>query len=120
VTVRLGQATFDAPIGPSNAVDANGSRSIPVKARLTIDGSEVTTGAASLVVGVCGGATAVRSVDLIWSSGRWTGKVDTSDLGAGCWRANAVVGSAVFGGFDIRVAASVTASKPARPAKPSH
>ncbi len=113
VSVRLGQASFDAPIGPSNAVDANGSRSIPVKARLTLDGADVTTGAATLVVSRCGGGTSVRSVDLVWASARWTGKLDSSGLADGCWRASVVVGSAVLGGFDVNVPMSATASKAA-------
>jgi hypothetical protein len=117
VTVRLGQAVFDAPIGPSNVVDVNGSRSIPVKAQLTLDGEGIAGGTVTLVLTPCGGGATARSVDLVPSNGRWTGKVDASGLDAGCWRATALVGSAGLGSFDIRVLGSATPSKAAKPTR---
>jgi HYR domain len=112
VSVHRVQAVFDAPIGPSNVVDANGSRSIPVKVRVTLDGSEVVSGRVALVIAPCGGGSAVRSIDMVWSSDRWTAKLDTTGLGAGCWRASVVVGGSSVGAFDLRVASTSTSAAP--------
>jgi hypothetical protein len=110
VSVAGASAVFDAPIGPSNVVASNASRSIPVKARAWIGDVEQTTGTARLSVRSCGGGDAVGSVGLTWDGARWTGKLDTSAFGSGCWRARLVVNGAGVGSFDFGAVAGSGAS----------
>ncbi|HET7027347.1 MAG TPA: HYR domain-containing protein [Candidatus Limnocylindrales bacterium] len=119
VRVHLARVVFDAPIGSANVVDANGSRSIPVKASVRVDGAEVTSGEVSLSVARCAGGSPVRTLDLAWSNGRWTGKLDTTGIASGCWRATVVAGSGdgsmAVGSFDVRVmAGDATVATPGR------
>jgi hypothetical protein len=106
VTVHLVEAAFDAPIGPSNVVASNASRSIPVKARAWIDGVERTMGSGALAIAPCTGGSPVGSVGASWSDGRWSAKLDTSAFGPGCWRATLVVGGLAVGSFDFGTVAA--------------
>ncbi|HEU4671416.1 MAG TPA: HYR domain-containing protein [Candidatus Limnocylindrales bacterium] len=112
VTVAGASAVFDAPIGPSNVVASNASRSIPVKARAWIGDVEQTAGTAHLSVRSCDGGDAVGTVDLAWDGARWTGKLDTSAFGVGCWRAGLVVNGVRVGGFDFGSVTSGSTSNP--------
>jgi hypothetical protein len=114
VTVLGASAAFEAPIGPSNVVSSNASRSIPVKARIWLGDVELTTGSARLAIRSCGGGEAVGAVGLDWDGSRWTGKLDTSAFGPGCWRATLVANGAVVGSFDFGAVSST--AKPAKAA----
>ena len=64
------------------------SRTVPLKFRLWIDGIEITSGNADLSIAPCSGGSAVLTIDLTFSGGRWMGHLDTSDLGIGCFTAD--------------------------------
>ena len=101
VSVDLYAAAFDAPIGPSDVVDANGSRSVPVKVRLWKDGVEQSAGRAALSIAPCDGGPVVAGPVLAWQSGRWTGKLDTAGL-AGCRQVSVTLDGAAAGFFLLR------------------
>ncbi len=110
VTVVSASAVFDSPIGPSNVLATNASRSIPVKVRAWIGGVEQTSGSGALAIRPCGGGDVAATLELAWDGNRWTGKLDTATVGVGCWRATLVVNGVAVGSFDFgSVAAPATA-----------
>jgi hypothetical protein len=88
----------------------NGSRSIPVKVRLYHNGVEVVSGSPFLRLTSCGSGTQVADVPLV-SGGRWTAKLDTSTLNAGCYRVSAMVGSSEAGFFGLEIGGTATTAK---------
>jgi hypothetical protein len=106
--------TFDPPPGAEYKVEwgepisggklsTNPSRTVPLKFRLWVDGVEITSGDAKLSIAPCGGGSAVLTIDLTFSGGRWMGHLDTSDLGIGCFTATAVIEGQAAGSFTIDV-----------------
>ncbi|HEY3524071.1 MAG TPA: hypothetical protein VGK63_10220, partial [Candidatus Limnocylindrales bacterium] len=108
VTLLTGSAAFDAPIGPSNVIASNTSRSIPVRARAWIGGVEQTSGSAALSIRPCEGGDVAGAVGLAWDGSRWSGKLDTSTFSDGCWRATLVVNAASVGRFDFGAVSSTS------------
>jgi hypothetical protein len=113
VTVDLYSATFDSPIGPSNALSLNGNRSLPVKARLWTNGVEQKAGAVRVDVTSCSGGAVVATANLTWSDangGRWTGKLDLSGLADGCYHATIRFNGQAAGSFDLNGPAAAKSS----------
>ncbi len=108
--IRL-DATFDAPIGPTDQLAINPGRTLPVKATLFRDGVAVTSGAVDLVLNVCGGATIGSPIAVSFQSGRWFLGLDTSGL-SGCVHATLRLDGHPAGGFDMNASAA-NAIKPA-------
>ena len=100
VSVGLYGALFDAPIGPSNVVNANGSRTLPVKVRLLTNGVEQTTGRVALSIATCGGGAAAVGPSLTFDGARWTGKLATTGLG-GCQQVSVLLDGVAAGSFQI-------------------
>ncbi len=100
VSVGLYGALFDAPIGPSNVVNANGSRTLPVKVRLLTNGVEQTAGSVSLSIATCGGGAAAVGPSLTFDGARWTGKLDTTGLG-GCQQVSVLLDGVAAGSFQL-------------------
>ncbi|HET9614713.1 MAG TPA: HYR domain-containing protein, partial [Candidatus Limnocylindrales bacterium] len=118
VHVTLAQASWDDPVGAAAGIIVNGSRTVPVKVQLLLDGQPVTTGVGRLSVVSCGGGAAVMSNDLaIQSNGRWMGHLSTDGLAVGCYQVVASVDGQAIGRFrmDVR-AGSTLPSKPAKSA----
>jgi hypothetical protein len=112
-------AIWEQPVGGSGAVTVNDSRTLPIKVRLLEDGSPVTHGTASLRLSPCAGGNAVRTVALgSQSNGRWTGHLDTSGLGNGCFRAVVSVGGQAFGSFTLNVAGQSAPTNGTKPKDP--
>jgi hypothetical protein len=108
------EARWDDPVGASAGIVVNGSRSIPVKVWLTLDGNPVQSGQGMLTVASCDGGATVQTDPLdVQSSGRWMGHVDTGGLTPACYRVVAGVDGQAFGSFQMDVrGASVPAAKP--------
>jgi hypothetical protein len=83
----------------------NPSRTVPLKFRLWVDGIEITSGDAGLSIAPCSGGSAVLTIDLTFSGGRWMGHLDTSDLGIGCFTATIMIEGQAPGSFTINVGA---------------
>jgi hypothetical protein len=80
---------------------ANAGRTVPVKVRLFANGVEQTRGAATLSLATCDG-TAISSMAMTWSGGRWNVSLDTSALGpSGCYAATASLDGHAAGSFQI-------------------
>jgi hypothetical protein len=101
VTVRLAVVAWEDPVHGS-AVTANRGRTLPVKARASLDGVAVM-GAGELEVWTCGAeATLERSVSAGQSdAGRWMVGLDTSGLAVGCHTVALVVDGATLGAFSL-------------------
>ena len=116
------KARWDDPVGASAGIVVNGSRSIPVKVWLTLDGNAVRSGPALLSVAPCDGGGAVQTAPLdVQSNGRWTGHLDTSGLTPGCYQVVASVDGQAFGSFrmDVR-GGSVPTAKPVKTHEQAH
>jgi len=112
-------ATWEDPVGAEAGVVVNGSRTIPVKVQLLLDGSPVTAGSGLLLVVPCAGGAPVMTDDLtVQSNGRWMGHLSTDGMAQGCYRVVATVDGRAFGSFrlDIRNDSS-TVTKPAKTPK---
>ncbi len=103
VEVRLDSIEFEPPVGPSNVVESNVRRTIPVKVHVAVGGSEVTSGDVVLAVAPCDGGASKATIPLTRVGGRWVGKVRTDALGAGCWLATLLVDGSGVGSFRIDV-----------------
>jgi hypothetical protein len=106
--------TWDEPVSAgSPALFANAGRSVPVKVRISSNGADVTTGVVTLATTACGGGPAGSTTTLAWSTGaaRWTGKVETAGLGAGCHHAVLFVDGVEAGSFDLTVTGGPTPVK---------
>lgn len=80
---------------------ANPGRTVPVKVDILADGVRQTRGSASLSLATCAG-TAVGSMAMSWSGGRWNAGLDTSALGGpGCYLATASLDGHTAGSFRI-------------------
>src|SRR6185369_12184509 len=79
---------------------ANQGRSVPLKLRLFVNGVEKTTGNAALSIVPCGGGSAVV-VPLDFSGGRWTVKLETGSLPAGCNTVTATLDGHAAGSFTL-------------------
>jgi hypothetical protein len=119
VTVSLDQPTttydiqWGEPIG-GGSLTANQSRTVPLKFRLFMDGSERTGGTAVLNIAPCGGGQVALTVPLTFSGGRWNGHLDTSSLNPGCYVVTLVVDGQAAGSFtlDLRGADPTPTTKP--------
>jgi hypothetical protein len=98
------QARWDDPVGATAGIVVNGSRSVPVKVWLTLDGTTIQSGHGLLTVASCDGGAAVQTDPLdVQSSGRWMGHVDTGGLTPGCYQVVAGVDGQPFGSFQLAV-----------------
>lgn len=97
------------PVGAASTVFANRGRTLPLKASIALDGSPVGSTAVVQVALVrleaCDGVRVeTRSGPVMtWDGGRWSANLDTSNLGAGCWRVSAAVDGSSGGTFELRV-----------------
>lgn len=93
-------------------LEANQSRTVPLKVRLFIDGIEVTTGTAVLSVAPCGGGALVLTIPMTFNGGRWQGHLDTSSLNPGCYTVTAVVNGNAAGSFTLNLRGAEPANTP--------
>ncbi|HYM84581.1 MAG TPA: HYR domain-containing protein [Candidatus Dormibacteraeota bacterium] len=110
--VRLG-ASFDAPIGPSDAVAINPGRTLPVKATVTRDGSPVTSGDVELGLSGCAGVPIGGPLPFAYQGGRWFLGLDTSGL-VGCVTGTVLLDGHPAGAFTMASPGSSTLG-PRRP-----
>jgi hypothetical protein len=111
--VRLASATWEDPAAGGLVV--NGSRTVPIKVGLSLDGAPITTGSANVAVIPCDGGAAVQTDPLdVQSNGRWMGHLSTDNLATGCYQVVARANGVTIGSFrmDVRPDSS-PASKPA-------
>jgi hypothetical protein len=93
------------PVGAgTESFVANSGRTIPVKAVLTVDGSERTTGEATLTVTPCGGGEPVV-LAMTYFSGRWSVLLDTSALTGACHTVTASIDDFAAGSFELTIRA---------------
>jgi hypothetical protein len=113
--LHVGGATWEDPVGASAGIVVNGSRTIPVKVQLVLDGQVLTRGAGLLTVSACGGGAVDTEALDVQSNGRWMGHLSTDGLAAGCYRVTASVDGQAIGSFalDVRTDSSPV-SKPAK------
>jgi hypothetical protein len=110
VTLR---ATFGAPIGPSEVVDINPGRTLPVKVALTADGSPTTRGSVELALAACGGGAMGSPLPLRFQEGRWSLGLDTAGL-AGCTTATLLVDGTAWGSFTMLAPDAASGSRGVR------
>ena len=79
---------------------ANQGRSVPLKLRLFVNGVERTSGNAALTVTPCGGGSPFV-MPLDFSGGRWSAKLDTASLAAGCNTVTASLDGHAAGSFTL-------------------
>jgi hypothetical protein len=118
--VRLAQAVWEDPAAGGLVV--NGSRTVPIKVALSLDGQPITDGSVMVAVVPCGGGAAVQTAALdLQSNGRWMGHLTTDGLASGCYRVVASVDGVAIGSFEMDVRSDATpAAKPiATPKSPS-
>lgn len=104
VALHTASAIWHEPVdGSGTTFAANRGRTLPIKVRLFVDGSEVTTGSAALWVTPCDGGTAL-DLALTYGGGRWNASLDTSALVGSCHTVTAWVEGLPAGTFalDIR------------------
>jgi len=110
-------ATWQDPIDVSgNTFSTNDGRTLPIKVRLFVDGTEVKAGSASLTVTPCGGGTGL-DLPLETGGGRWNASLDTSLLVGSCHTVTAWVQGLEAGSFrlDLRGAEPTRANKTPAP-----
>jgi len=113
--LHVGGATWEDPVGASAGIVVNGSRTIPVKVQLVLDGQVLTRGAGLLTVSACGGGAVDTEALDVQSNGRWMGHLSTDGLAAGCYRVTASVDGQAIGSFALEVRTdSSPVSKPAK------
>ncbi len=96
-------ATWQDPIDVSgNTFSTNHGRTLPVKVRLFVDGTEVKRGSASLTVTPCGGGTGL-DLPLTTGGGRWNASLDTSLLVGSCHTITARVQGLEAGSFRLEL-----------------
>jgi hypothetical protein len=81
-------------------LSANQGRSVPLKLRLFVNGVERTSGNAALSIVPCDGGTPVV-VPLDFSGGRWSVKLETGSLPAGCNTVTATLDGHAAGSFTL-------------------
>jgi hypothetical protein len=81
-------------------LSANQGRSVPLKLRLFVNGVERTSGNAALSIVPCDGGTPVV-VPLDFSGGRWSVKLETGALPAGCNTVTATLDGHAAGSFTL-------------------
>jgi hypothetical protein len=108
-------AIWDEPVGDGGQLSIGGGRTIPIKVQVFRDGVEVNEGSPLLTVTSCDGGSVLESSSLEFGNGngRWSGHLDTSDLGAGCYKVTVMVGDAATGSFNLKVGPSADAVKKA-------
>ena len=109
-----GTAEWGEPIS-GGTLSANPGRTIPLKTRLFLDGEEVTSGSASLVIAPCGGGSTVLTIPLTFNGGRWQGHLDTGQLTPGCYTVTAMVGDRSSGSFTLDLGGPDPSSTPKPP-----
>jgi hypothetical protein len=96
-------ATWQDPIDVSgNTFSTNHGRTLPIKVRLFVDGTEVLGGSASLTVTPCGGGTGLE-LPLVTGGGRWNASLDTSLLVGSCHTVTAWVQALEAGSFRLEL-----------------
>lgn len=106
------------PIGGSPAVlSGNQSRNVPVKVEIFANGTELTSGSASLRVETCGDGAAALTLPLSFGSGRWNASLDTARLQPGCYKGVALHAGHVAGSFTLDLRGADPAKTPATSAK---
>ena len=115
VPLVVWSAVWGEPVGmDGSTIAANAGRTIPVKVDLFANGTRRTRGNAALTVTPCGGGAALASVPLLWDGSRWTGHLDTGDLGTGgCFVAVVTLDGHAAGSFriDLRGATAAPTAK---------
>jgi hypothetical protein len=109
-----GAAEWGEPIS-GGTLSAKAGRTVPLKVRLFLDGVEVTSGSASLVIVPCSGGSTVLTVPLTFTGGRWQGHLDTGQLSPGCYTVTAVVGDRSSGSFTLDLGGPDPSSTPKPP-----
>jgi hypothetical protein len=106
VPLHIASATWGEPVAGSGAAfSANHNRTIPVKVRLFVDGTERTTGAADLRVVPCGASAAPAAVtlSLAYGGGRWNAPLDASLLAGACYNVRASIDGLAAGSFRLEL-----------------
>jgi hypothetical protein len=104
VPLHTATATWGEPVaGSDGTFSANHSRTIPVKVRLFVDGTERTDGTADLRVVPCGGSSAVVTLPMTYGGGRWNAPLDTSLLAGSCYTIRASVDGLSAGTFRLEL-----------------
>jgi hypothetical protein len=102
VHVRLAQASWEEP-GAGGLV-VNGSRTVPIKVGLTLDGLRIMSGPTNVTVVPCGGGPAVQTDPLdLQANGRWMGHLSTDGLANGCYQVVATANGVAIGSFQMDV-----------------
>jgi hypothetical protein len=102
VHVRLAQATWEDPAAGGLVI--NGSRTVPIKVGLSLDGTPITSGDVRVWVLPCEGGSPVQMDVLDFqSNGRWIGHLSTDGLAAGCYRVVATADGVAIGSFRMDV-----------------
>ena len=100
------------PVGGAvDAFEANHSRTIPVKVRLFVDGTERTSGHAWLAATPCAGGPTALDLPLSWSGGRWNASLDTSMLPGACYTVSAWIDDLSAGSFRLELRGDVAAAR---------
>jgi hypothetical protein len=96
------------PVGDSAPLRARFGKTVPLKAKITIDGVPLRprTGTPWLVLErltECGGEVVERldGAAFRYKDKAWKLNLDTSKLGAGCWRVSVAVGEYEGGAFEL-------------------
>jgi hypothetical protein len=112
VSPHTWSAVWDEPVGDGARVSTGGGRTIPIKVEVFRDGVEVTSGSPILTVTSCDSGPVLAATSLSWGggNGRWSGHLDTSGLGGGCYRVTLMVGDAAAGSFTLDVSASASST----------
>jgi hypothetical protein len=106
VHVRLAQASWEEP-GAGGLV-VNGSRTVPIKVGLSLDGRPIVGGPAWVSVVPCGGGSPVQTDDLdLQANGRWMGHLSTDGLANGCYQVVASANGFAIGSFQMDVRGAV-------------
>ncbi len=102
VAAHVARATWLEPVGGSDTFVANRGRSIPVKVKLSVDGTTRTTGLARLTITPCGGGDPLVQA-LTFSGGRWNASLDTGRLAGDCHDVAASIDGLVAGVFRLEL-----------------
>jgi hypothetical protein len=102
VRVRLATGVWDDPLAQLGAISIG--RTVPVKARATLDGVAVSSGSGSFALRSCGtDGEPLVVVAATWSPGpeRWVGQLRSGSLATGCWRIELIVDGLALGAREL-------------------
>jgi hypothetical protein len=103
--------TWGEPIS-GGTLEANQSRTVPLKIRLFLEGVELTTGTAVLTAVPCSGGDPVLTAPLTFNGGRWQGHLDTGQVNPGCYTVTAMVDGHSAGSFALDLTGAEPTSSP--------